>query len=179
MWIVLIICCDSWLPHLWTVFNPYFFLCVLQGFLLFCSQVFTVFLFTCSSLKIMVSALCAFSFKLGNYCIFVLWSCTAPASPIQFTPCQLKREMPALLSTVDNHLFSFPFIFLRCNEAGSQCCRKTSNFSETLIQPLLSSLLCSFCFAWSSWSLKMIDKSTTKPFCFHFVQLIDSPAFLC
>lgn len=52
-----------------------------------------------------------------------------------------------LLSTVDNNLFSFPFIFLVHNEAGSESCGKTSDFSEILTQPPLSSLLCTSCFA--------------------------------
>ena len=180
MLIILIICYDSWLPHLWTVFNPYFFLCVLQGFL-YCSAAKTLLCFPLLSLlMIMVPALTV-CFLLQTwqllYSSVLIPYCPSLTNSVHTLSAQ-KGNACSLLSTVDNHLFSFPFIFLVHNEAGSESCGKTSDFSKILTQPPLSSLLCTSYFAWSSWSLKMNDKSTTKPLCFHFVQLIDSPAFL-
>lgn len=70
--------------------------------------------------------------------------------PHQFSshPVSSKGKcLLCLLSTVDNNLFSFPFIFLIPNEAGSQSCGKTPDFSEIHSQPLLSRLLCTSYFA--------------------------------
>lgn len=128
---------DSWLPHLWTISNT--FTCVFSRAsfaalqrCLFCVSCYLF--FACYDNG--PSSDCAFSFKLGNYCILLFWCCTAPSSAIQFVPCQLKREMLALLGTVDNNLFYSLFIFLVCNETGSESYGKT-DFSEILIQPPL------------------------------------------
>lgn len=139
MLIILLICCDSWLPQLWNVFNPYFFLCVFQGFLtalqlsLYCVSLYLFF----ASYVNGPSFNCVLS--PSNLAITVFF-CFDPVLPplhqCSSHPVGSKMKcLLCLLSTVDSNLFSFPFIFLVHNKAGSKSCGKTSDFSEILPQP--------------------------------------------
>lgn len=147
--------------------------------LLFCSQVFTVFPFTRSSLLMIMVAALTVCFLLQTWQLLCFF-CFEPVlpQPHQFSshPVSSKgRCLLCLLSTGDNNLFSFPFIFLVCNEAGSESCGKTS-----ISLKFLPSLHSQVYFAPPTWCDRPgLFKSTTKAVCFHFVQLLDSPAFLC
>lgn len=139
---------------------PGFFTCELS---LILTSVFSRASFTAVQPSLYCASLYLFFPSYGNApsfdCVFspsnlatTVFLCLDPVlpQPHQFSsyPVSSKGKcLLCLLNAVDRFFFSFLFIILICNEAGSESCGKRSDFSEILIQPPLSSLLCTSYFA--------------------------------